>query len=293
MSNDEINQNEEKVKRTPPLPPVPEGMSKKQWKKMCKRQRWEENKAKYNAERRVKKKKLRHERSAKIQEYIDRGEEVPQELIREPRINVNQTDSGIEIILDCSFDELMNDKEIVSLSNQVTRAYSANRRANHFAEIKVAPFDKRLKQRFETTLKNTNYENWNHFKFLPDDKIMFGDEHISKDKIVYLTADTEEKLEKLEPGMRYIVGGIVDKNRYKELCLKKAQKMGIPTRRLPIDEYINLEGRRVLTTTHVVQLMLKYFDDHNWKNAFESVLPPRKLDAEAKSASSSPAPKDT
>lgn len=94
MSNDEINQNEEKVKRTPPLPPVPEGMSKKQWKKMCKRQRWEENKAKYNAERRVKKKRLRHERSAKIQEYIDRGEEVPQELIREPRINVNQTDSG-------------------------------------------------------------------------------------------------------------------------------------------------------------------------------------------------------
>lgn len=53
---------------------------------------------------------------------------------------------------------------------------------------------------------------------------MFGDEHISKDKIVYLTADTEEKLERLEPGMRYIVGGIVDKNRYKELCLKKAQR---------------------------------------------------------------------
>lgn len=36
MSNDEINQNEEKVKRTPPLPPVPEGMSKKQWKKCVK-----------------------------------------------------------------------------------------------------------------------------------------------------------------------------------------------------------------------------------------------------------------
>ncbi|EHN00387.1 Trm10p [Saccharomyces cerevisiae x Saccharomyces kudriavzevii VIN7] len=292
MSDDITNQSEELVNRTPPLPPVPEGMSKKQWKKMCKRQRWEENKSKYNAERRVKKKRLRHERSAKIQEYIDRGEDVPQELVREPRVNVNQIDSGIEIILDCSFDELMNDKEIVSLSNQVTRAYSANRRASHFAEIKVAPFDKRLKERFETTLKNTNYEKWNHFKFLLDDKIMYGDEHIGKDNIVYLTADTDEKLEKLEPGMRYIVGGIVDKNRYKDLCLNKAQKMGIPTRRLPIDEYINLEGRRVLTTTHVVQLMLKYFDVHDWKNAFETVLPPRKLDAETVSPAAAPATED-
>ncbi|KOG98982.1 tRNA (guanine(9)-N(1))-methyltransferase [Saccharomyces eubayanus] len=283
MSDEKIDQTEEVVKRTPPLPPVPEGLSKKQWKKICKRQRWEDNKVKYNAERRVKRKRLRHERSAKIQEYIDKGEEVPRELVREPRVNVNQVDSGIEIILDCSFDELMNDKEIVSLSNQVTRAYSANRRADHFAEIKVAPFDKRLKKRFETALHDTNYDNWNHFKFLPDDKIMFEDEHVSKDKIVYLTADTDEKLERLEPGMRYIVGGIVDKNRYKELCLKKAQKLGIPTRRLPIDEYINLEGRRVLTTTHVVQLMLKYFDGHDWKNAFESVLPARKLEAETAS----------
>ncbi|CAI1706212.1 hypothetical protein SEUBUCD646_0O00670 [Saccharomyces eubayanus] len=283
MSDEKIDQTEEVVKRTPPLPPVPEGLSKKQWKKICKRQRWEDNKVKYNTERRVKRKRLRHERSAKIQEYIDKGEEVPRELVREPRVNVNQVDSGIEIILDCSFDELMNDKEIVSLSNQVTRAYSANRRADHFAEIKVAPFDKRLKKRFETALHDTNYDNWNHFKFLPDDKIMFEDEHVSKDKIVYLTADTDEKLDRLEPGMRYIVGGIVDKNRYKELCLKKAQKLGIPTRRLPIDEYINLEGRRVLTTTHVVQLMLKYFDGHDWKNAFESVLPARKLEAETAS----------
>lgn len=244
MSDEKIDQTEEVVKRTPPLPPVPEGLSKKQWKKICKRQRWEDNKVRYNAERRVKRKRLRHERSAKIQEYIDKGEEVPQELVREPRVNVNQVDSGIEIILDCSFDELMNDKEIVSLSNQVTRAYSANRRADHYAEIKVAPFDKRLKKRFETALHDTNYENWNHFKFLPDDKIMFEDEHISKDKIVYLTADTDEKIERLEPGMRYIVGGIVDKNRYKELCLKKAQKLGIPTRRLPIDEVHQPGGQK-------------------------------------------------
>ncbi|SCU80741.1 LADA_0B09274g1_1 [Lachancea dasiensis] len=259
-----------------PLPPVPEGMSKSQWKKVWKKKRWEDSKEQYALVRREKRNRAKLARRAKIQEYKDRGEEIPEELRRPPRKNMNQTDSGIQIIIDCAFDDLMNDKEITSLSNQITRAYSFNRREDHYARVRVTSFDKRLKERFERDLEDSRYSEWKNFEFTKDPQLPLQN-------AVYLTADTDEVLERLEPGTTYIVGGIVDKNRHKLLCYNKARELGIPTRKLPLAQYINLTGREVLTSTHVVQLMLRYFKNHDWKEAFEAVLPPRKLEDSSRS----------
>lgn len=273
----EPNSGEERIRHAV-IPPAPDGMSKSQWKKVWKRQYHQTMKEEYAKVRKVKRKNAKVNRRNLIQEYVERGEEIPEELKRPPKVNVNQKMSGIKIALDCSFDDLMNDKEIRSLSNQITRAYSSNRRENHGADIIVTSFNKRLKKRFEDDLNNCHHDQWNNFKFIPDDEGVITGPSVDKSKMVYLTADTDDVLESLEPGMTYVVGGIVDKNRHKLLCYNKAKELGIPAKRLPLAEHINLAGRRVLTTTHVVQLMLKYFDNHDWKEAFEYVLPPRKLE---------------
>jgi tRNA (guanine9-N1)-methyltransferase len=63
-------------------------------------------------------------------------------------------------------------------------------------------------------------------------------ESIEKDKLVYLTADSPNLLTELDDSKAYIIGGIVDRNRYKRLTLDKAEKDGIAHGKLPIQEHV-------------------------------------------------------
>lgn len=94
--------------------------------------------------------------------------------------------------------------------------------------------------------------------------------------IVYLSSDSPYTLDRLEPNTSYVIGGLVDKNREKGLCYKRARELGIRTARLPIGEYMVMQSRTVLATNHVVEIMLKWLEYENWGDAFLSVIPKRK-----------------
>lgn len=263
---------------------VPEGMTKREYKRQLKQQRWEETKDEYKQKKREKKKAARERRKERIKEAETNGESNEElynyhQMKRAKVAPQEQIDTDVKIIMDCEFDSLMNDKEIVSLSNQITRSYSAKKHSTYDVQLDITSFNKNLKKRFEKAIPQ--YDKWTNVTFVENDKledILPMDDKQALSKYVYLTADTDEVIDTLEPQHTYIIGGIVDKNRYKNLCLNKAQSLGLKIGRLPIDKFIKMNGRQVLATSHVFELCCKWFEnDKDWGKAFNEVLPPRKV----------------
>lgn len=259
---------------------IPEGMLKLAWKKQQRKAKWEETKGEYLAAKREKKRAAVQRKKEALQNAKEEAEKTGDsthyhQLKKGRSVPSTQKPTGVKFIMDCEFDDLMNDKEIVSLSNQITRAYSAKRHCEYDLPLTISSFNKNLKKRFDKSVET--YVNWNGVEFKENStlKEMLGED---LSDYVYLTADTDEVVLELESGKTYIIGGIVDKNRHKRLCVNKAKEMGLKVGKLPIDKYIEVNGRQVLATSHVYELCCKWFElDKSWEGAFNAVLPPRKV----------------
>ncbi|XP_041991762.1 tRNA (guanine(9)-N1)-methyltransferase-like [Salvia splendens] len=97
-----------------------------------------------------------------------------------------------------------------------------------------------------------------------------------KENLVYLTADSENVLDVLDPKAIYIIGGLVDRNRWKGLTMDKANEQGIKTAKLPIGSYLKMSSSQVLTVNQVVEILLKFLESGDWKHSFFEVIPLRK-----------------
>ena len=58
-------------------------------------------------------------------------------------------------------------------------------------------------------------------------------------------------------------------------------KQGVQHARLPIEDYIKMSTRHVLTINQVLEIMLHWLQTHDWEKAFMQVIPKRKM-AEAR-----------
>jgi tRNA (guanine9-N1)-methyltransferase len=74
----------------------------------------------------------------------------------------------IALVIDCGFDDLMTEKEIISLGSQLTRSYSDNYKALFQAHLFVSSWGGQLRERFNTVLEK-HHENWRGVTFLDED----------------------------------------------------------------------------------------------------------------------------
>ena len=96
--------------------------------------------------------------------------------------------------------------------------------------------------------------------------------------MIYLTAEADEDINEVEPGMIYVIGGMVDRNRLPGICHERAKKLNLKTRRIPIRENIKFNARCVLTVNHVFEILLNRLNGKNWQESLLSVLPNRKIE---------------
>jgi tRNA (guanine9-N1)-methyltransferase len=160
------------------------------------------------------------------------------------------------------------------MGSQLTRCYSANRGSSRQFKMHVSSLNKRLLARYEGVLQN-QHKKWKGMTFSSEPYSVTTDEE--KEGLVYLTADSQNTITSLDPGKTYIIGGIVDRNRYKSLCLNKANEQGIAHAKLPIGSYIKMASRQVLTTNQVVEIMLEWLQEKDWEKAFIKIIPQRKM----------------
>lgn len=159
-------------------------------------------------------------------------------------------------------------------------------------KICLSSVDSLLKETFNEKLPS--WSSWKNVNILPENTTYLN--AFDKKDLVYLSADSDNVIHELEEGKKYIIGGIVDKNRYKNLCQNKAVDQGIQTARLPISDYIQMATRKVLTVNQgkknikslclfmllsyqiiVCEIMLKWLELKDWEKAFMDVIPGRKL----------------
>ncbi|TGO42137.1 hypothetical protein BHYA_0012g00530 [Botrytis hyacinthi] len=323
----------------------PNPLSKSQLKKRRKQEEWEANKSKRTEFRRIKRKE-KQARKAAAQAAGLLPPPPPSSSRRPVQVPVS-------FLIDCDFESYMMEKEIISLTAQVTRCYSDNRTAVYRGHMGISGWGGKMKERFEGVLAG-NFNSWKGVKFMEEgwmeaavimDGLMRGPEggkllgalatengleeykkprrgskkleaesadadaesaeavQLQVDKqlipsipkaseasdstpatnssstapnIVYLSSDSENTLTTLSPYTTYVIGGIVDKNRHKGLCYKRACDAGIPTAKLPIGEYMTMQSRTVLTVNHVMEIMIRWLETGDWGKAFLKVIPKRK-----------------
>ena len=121
------------------------------------------------------------------------------------------------ILIDLDFKEFMRDNEVSSLCQQVMYSYGMIRRAPKPLRLCLSSVNGIIKEKLE---KIQGFSKWYAEHYESDFMSMNVEDpsyHYSNDHIIYLSADAEEVLTELDPSYLYVIGGIVDRNRYKNL----------------------------------------------------------------------------
>ncbi|KAL8695364.1 MAG: hypothetical protein Q9218_000123 [Villophora microphyllina] len=288
-------------------------LSKNKLKKLRRDQAWEEGRERRKELRKLKKEQKKEKKRAAAADdehtlatestIVKRKASDDAEALEAKKPKYEKaTQLPVSFVIDCGFDDLMLDGERKSLASQITRSYSDNHKASFRSHLSISSFGRHLKERFDTVLSG-HHHNWKGVKFVEGDfeeaarqahKHMMGahggshagafaNNKVSSEateppelEVVYLTSDSPDILTELRPYTTYVIGGLVDKNRHKGICYKRAMDRGVETARLPISDYMQMASRSVLATNHVVEIMLRWLELGDWGKAFLEVVPKRK-----------------
>ncbi len=279
-------------------PGDPGDLSKGARKRLAKAEQWQREKELKKRRAKEQKAKAREEKLAAIealqagwtQEEKDRDKSERMErarAYREERAKVKQArherlvkakeEDTWRVVVDYDFEEQMTQTEIKSITQQTNFTFGANGQAKTPVHLVLCSVKGGIREAFERQLRV--YESWAGVTVSSESYLEVHKE--KKDRLVYLTADSDVEIDRLRPEDIYVIGGIVDRNRHKGICLERAKAQGIRTARLPIAKHLLGSGRSmVMCTNHVVDMLLGFLETGDWEKAVRRVLPERKRGAD-------------
>ena len=289
QNDNEINNKDNNKEEKPKLP-----ISKNQLKKMKRQEEWKQKMEKIKAYKKEKKRLKREEREKEEllnPKITETKKEINKDIPFKSRKQIKEEfkekcKNGMRVIIDCDFEHLMDERCIKSMVRQIVDLYSINKYSTNPFRVILYGVGKQIKE----GLEKSDYKNWigieiyfkedypNFDKFI-EDILYKDDKRPMKDikyNIYYLSADSENNIENIDKNSTYIIGGIVDRNKYKGLSLNKAKELGINHGKFPIGEYLKLQSSQVLTTNHTFHILNEFSIRHDWKEAFVSIIPKRK-----------------
>ena len=293
QNDNEINNKDNNKEEKPKLP-----ISKNQLKKMKRQEEWKQKMEKikaYKKEKKKEKKRLKREEREKEEllnpKITETKKEINKDIPFKSRKQIKEEfkekcKNGMRVIIDCDFEHLMDERCIKSMVRQIVDLYSINKYSTNPFRVILYGVGKQIKE----GLEKSDYKNWigieiyfkedypNFDKFI-EDILYKDDKRPMKDikyNIYYLSADSENNTENIDKNSTYIIGGIVDRNKYKGLSLNKAKELGINHGKFPIGEYLKLQSSQVLTTNHTFHILNEFSIRHDWKEALVSIIPKRK-----------------
>jgi len=189
------------------------------------------------------------------------------------RLKISEV-NGLKVCIDLQFEELMNEKELNHLANQIKRVYSSNKASENPFHLHFINFKKEGKIYKLCCDKNTGFEN-----YVVTFEERGAPDLFTSSEVVYLTPDSENVLESLDTSKVYIIGGLVDDSVKKNTSYRYSEYVDIPTARLPIPEYMTRSGsgsfKQILTINQVFDILLSYQESLDWKTALSLNVPPK------------------
>lgn len=150
----------------------------------------------------------------------------------------------------------MHTRENTSLAQQLMFCYGANKKCEwplrlvtacpqdgdmHRVGHSLLPAPLAMVVPYQHLKKNSGLSQWTCFTL--DHRPLHticADQQQQQRQVVYLTADSEDTMWSFEPDTVYIIGGLVDKNRHKNITKDKAAELGLRTARLPLGEVVDM-----------------------------------------------------
>ena len=222
------------------------------------------------------KKQTTKQKSQREQHQDNDGERLSKKVIKtQRRERVREAlSTGLKVAIDCSMEDAMSPKEICKLCRQIQAAYGSNSRSDNPFHLYLTGLKKDSKTYVECQRQCPGFEN-----YLIDVNELMHHQLFKSDIIVYLTPDSPNLLQTLDPNKVYIIGGLVDENLDTGLTYKSAQELHIETARLPVDLYMNKTNpgaHCVMPINHVMNILLDIHGGHTWPDVFSMYLPQRK-----------------